>query len=247
MCTYRGNKNIIKPLYEQLTSVHSYHTVNAAGCFCVIMDIPVYFWMFFYFRLYLRFLSRVPENLSLRKAASFAFHRLVKKSVSMYKECFERWSIRHCAYNATLYQRDRVRQHVALHEVTWRMVVWCTKNLRRDGSSFMWHQPRQRCKYTTSVDMKKKTRYKKLVTHVESHASAVSLPESGEQSYIKGSTKQLLRGGDSSVVRAPDSWLKGRGFESLLERRENFHLQGRLSVLTLISVSVPPPCYHSST
>ena len=28
--------------------------------------------------------------------------------------------------------------------------------------------------------------------------------------------------GDSSVVRAPDSWLKGRGFESLLERRENF-------------------------
>ena len=51
-------------------------------------------------------------------------------------------------------------------------------------------------------------------------------------------------GGDSSVVRAPDSWLKGRGFESLLERRENFLLQGRLSVLTLISVSVPPPCYR---
>ena len=54
-------------------------------------------------------------------------------------------------------------------------------------------------------------------------------------------------GGDSSVVRAPDSWLKGRGFESLLERRENFLLQGRLSVVTLISVSVSPPCYHSST
>ena len=57
----------------------------------------------------------------------------------------------------------------------------------------------------------------------------------------------VIGGGDSSVVRAPDSWLKGRGFESLLERRENFLLQGRLSVLTLISVSVPPPCYHSST
>ena len=52
-------------------------------------------------------------------------------------------------------------------------------------------------------------------------------------------------GGDSSVVRAPDSWLKGRGFESLQERRKNFLLQGRLSVLTLISVSVPPPCYRS--
>ena len=57
----------------------------------------------------------------------------------------------------------------------------------------------------------------------------------------------VYRGGDGSVVRAPDSWLKGRGFESLLELRENFVLQGRLSVLTLISVSVPPPCYHSST
>ena len=29
-------------------------------------------------------------------------------------------------------------------------------------------------------------------------------------------------GGDSSVVRAPDSWLKGRGFETPLERREIF-------------------------
>ena len=44
-----------------------------------------------------------------------------------------------------------------------------------------------------------------------------------------------------SVVRAPDSWSKGRGFESLQEWRENFLLQGQLSVLTVISVSVPPP------
>ena len=50
---------------------------------------------------------------------------------------------------------------------------------RRDGSSFMWHQPCQRCKYTTSVDIKKMC-YKKLFTCVESHASAVSLLKSGE-------------------------------------------------------------------
>ena len=55
------------------------------------------------------------------------------------------------------------------------------------------------------------------------------------------------QGGDSSVVRALDSLLEGRGFESLLERRENFFLQGQLSVLTLITVSVPLPCYRSST
>jgi len=35
------------------------------------------------------------------------------------------------------------------------MVVWCTQNARGDGSSFMWHQPCQRCKYTTSVGIPK--------------------------------------------------------------------------------------------
>ena len=55
---------------------------------------------------------------------------------------------------------------------------------RPDGSSFLWHQPCQRCNYTTSVDTQK-TRYKKLFTHVESHASAMSLLESGEYRYIK--------------------------------------------------------------
>ena len=42
-------------------------------------------------------------------------------------------------------------------------------------------------------------------------------------------------------------FLSGRGFESLQERRENCLLQGRLSVLILISVSVPPLSYRSST
>ena len=35
-------------------------------------------------------------------------------------------------------------------------------------------------------------------------------------------------------------------FESRQEQWENFLFQGQLSVLTLISVSVPPPCYRSS-
>ena len=51
---------------------------------------------------------------------------------------------------------------------------------------------------------------------------------------------------DSSVVRALDLRLKSCGFESLQEWWENFILQGRLSVLTFISVSLPPPCYRSS-
>ena len=40
---------------------------------------------------------------------------------------------------------------------------------------------------------------------------------------------------------------KGRGFEPRKEDWENFLLQGRLSVQTPISVSVPSPCYRSST
>ena len=42
--------------------------------------------------------------------------------------------------------------------------------------------------------------------------------------FFKAS-KTLLVGGDSSMVRAPDSWLKGCGFESLQEQRENFLLR----------------------
>ena len=59
---------------------------------------------------------------------------------------------------------------------------------------------------------------------------------------------RLQRGsGDSSVVRASDSWSKGPGFESREERQENFPLHCQLSVMTFISVSVPPPCYRSNT
>ena len=57
-----------------------------------------------------------------------------------------------------------------------------------------------------------------------------------------------MGGGDSWVVRAPDTWSKGLWFESQQKwQEENFLLQCQLSVLTLISVSVPLPCYHSST
>ena len=58
---------------------------------------------------------------------------------------------------------------------------------------------------------------------------------------------QFSSSGHSSVVRALNSWSKGLGFESRQKRQDNCLLQGQLSVLTLISVSVPAPCYRSST
>ena len=44
-------------------------------------------------------------------------------------------------------------------------------------------QPCQCCKNTTSEDIQKMC-YKKLVTHVEPHVSAVSLPKRAESSVI---------------------------------------------------------------
>ena len=51
--------------------------------------------------------------------------------------------------------------------------------------------------------------------------------------------KKMCKGsGDSPAVE--------RWFESRHKRRENFLLQGQLSVLTFISVSILPPCYRST-
>ena len=37
------------------------------------------------------------------------------------------------------------------------IAIWCTHNVHRDGSSFTWHQPtKERCKYTTSVDIQQR-------------------------------------------------------------------------------------------
>ena len=64
---------------------------------------------------------------------------------------------------------------------------------RLDGSSFTRHQPCQRWKYITSVNIPQwaiKLKEKDKVGHVESHASAVSLLESGERALNKSEQQQ---------------------------------------------------------
>ena len=67
--------------------------------------------------------------------------------------------------------------YVALHEVTW-----CTERAKMaavlSGTSHV-------NAVSTPLRGYSKTRYKKLVAHVESHASAVSLLKSGEQRCVK--------------------------------------------------------------
>ena len=65
--------------------------------------------------------------------------------------------------------------YVALHEVTWCMVVWCTQNAPRRQQFHV--APAMQVHHFGGYS---KTRYKKLFTHVESHASALRLLESGE-------------------------------------------------------------------
>ena len=60
-----------------------------------------------------------------------------------------------CRWQVTAKHAYTLRMWLCMKWVTWSMVVWCTQNLRRHGCSFMWHQPCQRCKYTTSVDIQK--------------------------------------------------------------------------------------------
>ena len=68
--------------------------------------------------------------------------------------------------------------YVALHEVTWCMVEWCTHNTLRQ-QQFQWHQPCQCHKYPTLVDIKK-MHCIKLSILSESQVSAASLLEGGE-------------------------------------------------------------------
>ena len=72
---------------------------------------------------------------------------------------------------------------MALHDVTWCMVVWWTLNAPR------WQQfhvaPANASAVSTPLRWIFKDVHKKLVTRVESHPGAASLLESGEWRYVK--------------------------------------------------------------
>ena len=68
------------------------------------------------------------------------------------------------------------------------------------------------------------------------------------KSSLKTQAKYNVQIGEPGSLsgRAPDSWLKGCRLDFWQEQRWNFLLQCQHSVLTLISVSIPPLCYRSS-
>ena len=92
-----------------------------------------------------------------------------KRSRSFCQKC--RWQVT-AKHACTLRMRLCMKWHGA-----WLYGVHRT---RRGGSSFTWHQPWQRCKFITSLDIQKRAIKKKLVIHVKSHASAGSVLGSGQ-------------------------------------------------------------------
>ena len=55
-------------------------------------------------------------------------------------------------------------------------------------------------------------------------------------------------GGGGAAANSIETVLKKLIFKGVLTGKRGWlNGSGQLSVLTLISVSVPPPCYHSST
>ena len=95
-----------------------------------------------------------------------------------------------CRWQVTAKTRIHLT-YVALHEVTWCMVVWCTQNLHRDSCSFMWHQPCKRCKNTTSVDIQK-THYKASHSCRTTRKRSESAQESREWRYISDHQKTII-------------------------------------------------------
>ena len=71
-------------------------------------------------------------------------------------------------------------------DLSWYMVVWFIQNApRRQQFHAAPAMSKPNSAVSTPLGWMFKTRYKKLVTHIESHASAVSLLQSGEKRCIK--------------------------------------------------------------
>ena len=127
--------------------------------------------------------------------------------------------------------------YVALHEVTW---LYGVHRSCRDGSSFMWHQLCQHCKYIALVNIQKCTIKKKLATHVESHASTASLLENRQRIalyisalYLIDQQQQQLQTTTAcqkaAEKRSPDA---GRGVSGQ-DRTQNCQLLRRVIICLL--------------
>ena len=165
--------------------------------------------------------------------------------------------------------------------MTWLYFVISTKNQRDCSSEFvLFCQTVWRHGNDVKYSLLEKNEWKDLVCIKLGHGSPLSLPVSSSSARNVKTIEEMARrkrrqrdklykktvpmcgctpshtitgwSGDSSAVRATDSWSKGREFESRQERRENFLLRINFVCWLLFWYPFhppppPTPCYHSST
>ncbi|XP_076455667.1 carbohydrate sulfotransferase 15-like [Babylonia areolata] len=89
---YSGNENCTEP--RVILAHHLFH-LNPRLKIVMIIRHPVH-------RLYSRYLFDFGRKRRNHPPSPEEFHHFVVLSLRRYKDCFQRWSIRHCLYNSTL-------------------------------------------------------------------------------------------------------------------------------------------------
>ncbi|XP_025107030.1 uncharacterized protein LOC112571889 isoform X2 [Pomacea canaliculata] len=69
------------------------------------------------YRLYSRFLARIPNVEEFENATSSLFHTFLVQAVQNYMACFARFSIRQCAYNTSLFINSVVRLSEGMYPI----------------------------------------------------------------------------------------------------------------------------------
>ena len=70
-------------------------------------------------RVYSRFLANVPYVQEFENATASLFHTFTAQAVLNYRQCFSKTSVRHCAYNATLFSNAVVSAHSEPNSKHW--------------------------------------------------------------------------------------------------------------------------------
>uniref|UniRef100_A0A0B6ZS08 Sulfotransferase domain-containing protein n=1 Tax=Arion vulgaris TaxID=1028688 RepID=A0A0B6ZS08_9EUPU len=98
---YEGNEGLSEPRY---TNADIIYRLNPNTKIIICLREPVS-------RLYSRLLTWIDEPLHpvYKNASPISFHNFIVERIAMHEDCFKRWSIRHCAYNGTLYQEAVLR------------------------------------------------------------------------------------------------------------------------------------------
>ena len=79
------------------------------------------------YRVYSRFLANVPYVQEFENATASLFHTFTAQAVQNYRQCFAKTSVRHCAYNASLFSNSVVSVVTLLSCYKDKVSVWLAR------------------------------------------------------------------------------------------------------------------------